>query len=253
MRWAGYFTAAKGRASRRCAIRELAEHPLGLTWVVDDRGQRASHALVHDGRVWLVDPLDVPEAMERVAALGEPAGVLQLFVAHDRDGEAIAERLGVPFHSLPDVLPDAPFSVLSLDLLAWKERALWWPEHARARRCRVDRHRVLHGASGPGRPACTRSGVPLPPNSLTPLEPEHLLVGHGSPVHGSEAAAALLDALNRSRRDIPTFVLASAGPDPSHAEAQAEVACAHVHPRPRPRRRQPPDRRGRRARSRRHL
>ncbi|RDJ94113.1 hypothetical protein B4Q13_17070 [Lacticaseibacillus rhamnosus] len=66
--------------------------------------------------------------MERAAELGEPAGVLQLFVAHPRDGKAIADRLGVPFHVLPDVLPDSPFSVLDLDLGPWKERALWWPE-----------------------------------------------------------------------------------------------------------------------------
>ena len=65
------------------------------------RGAARRHALVHEGRVWLVDPFDDPEAMERVAALGEPAGVLQLFVAHNRDGEAIAKRLGVPFHKLP--------------------------------------------------------------------------------------------------------------------------------------------------------
>ena len=91
-------------------LRELAEHPLGVTWVVDDPLLRASHALVHDGRVWLVDPVDAPEAIERAAALGEPAGVLQLFVAHPRDGAAIAKRLGVPFHVLPDVLPDSPFS-----------------------------------------------------------------------------------------------------------------------------------------------
>jgi len=37
--------------------------------------ERAFHALVDDGRVWLVDPLDGPE-MEDAAALGEPAGVL---------------------------------------------------------------------------------------------------------------------------------------------------------------------------------
>ena len=77
-------------------LRELAEHPLGVTWVIDDPLLRASHALVDEGRVWLVDPVDAPEALERAAALGEPAGVLQLFVAHPRDGAAIAKRLGVP-------------------------------------------------------------------------------------------------------------------------------------------------------------
>ncbi len=47
----------------------------------------------------------------------------------------------------------------------------------------------------------------LPPNQLRSFLPEHLLVGHGDPVHGGEAAAALLDALDRSRRDIPAFAL----------------------------------------------
>src|SRR3954469_13417016 len=109
-------------------IRELAEHPLGLTWVVDDPLLRASHALVDDGRVWLVDPVDVPEAIDRARELGEPAGVLELFMAHGRDSAAIAKRLNVPHHSLPDVLPETPFSVLATSLGTGKERALWWPE-----------------------------------------------------------------------------------------------------------------------------
>src|SRR4051812_9307783 len=96
-------------------VRELTEHPLGLTWVMDEVLTRASHALAHDGRVWLIDPVDDPEALERAAGLGEIAAVVQLFVAHDRDGEAIAKRFGVPLHKLPDVVRDAPFSVLSLD------------------------------------------------------------------------------------------------------------------------------------------
>jgi hypothetical protein len=47
----------------------------------------------------------------------------------------------------------------------------------------------------------------LPPTRLKPFLPEHLLVGHGPPLHGSEAAAALLDALNGSRRQLPRLVL----------------------------------------------
>ena len=57
------------------AVRELTEHPLGLTWVGDDSLKRAAHALVHDGRVWLVDPFEDEEALARVAELGELAGV----------------------------------------------------------------------------------------------------------------------------------------------------------------------------------
>ena len=155
--------------------------------------------------MWLVDPVDEPEAMERVAALGEPAAVLQLFFAHNRDSEAIAKRLGVPFHKLPEVLPDTPFSVLNLDLGFWKERALWWPEP----RGLVVPESIGTGpafAVGPGPAGVHPFRRPLPPTSLKPFLPEHLLVGHGPPVHGGDAAAALLDALNRSRRDIPTFV-----------------------------------------------
>jgi hypothetical protein len=185
-------------------IRELAEHPLGLTWVVEDRGQRASHALVHEGRVWLVDPLDVPEAMERVARLGEPAAVLQLFMAHNRDSQAIAKRLGVRFVSLPEVLPDTPFSVLTLDKLAWKERALWWPE-PRALIVPESIGTVPYMALGPGPAGVHPVRRAIPPTSLRTYLPEHLLVGHGAPLHGGEAAAGLLDALSRSRRDLPTF------------------------------------------------
>jgi len=184
----------------------LAEHPLGLTWVADDPLLRASHALVDGGRVWFVDPVDAPEAMERAAALGEPAGVLQLFVAHPRDGAAIATRLQVPFHVLPDVLPDSPFSILNIDLLrVWKERALWWPE-PRALVVAESIGTATHYALGPGPAGVHFMRRALPPTRLKPFLPEHLLVGHGEPIHGGNAAAALLDALHRSRRDLPSFV-----------------------------------------------
>jgi hypothetical protein len=185
---------------------ELAEHPLGLTWVVDDPLLRASHALVHDGRVWFVDPVDAPEAIERAAALGEPAGVLQLFVAHPRDGAAIAKRLGVAFHVLPGVLPDSPFSVLNLDLGPWKERALWWPE-PKGLVVAESIGTATHYAVGRGPAGIHFLRRLVPPARLKPFLPEHLLVGHGPPVHGGDAAAALLDAIDRSRRDLPRFVL----------------------------------------------
>ena len=191
-------------------LRELAEHPLGLTWVVDDPLLRASHALAHEGRVWYVDPVDAPEALERAVALGEPAGVLQLFVGHARDGAEVARRLGVPFHVLPDVLPGAPFSVLNLDLGPWKERALWWPE-PRGLVVGESIGTATHYALGPGPAGVHVLRRLLPPGRLKPFLPDHLLVGHGEPVHGGNAAAALLDALSRSRRDLPSFVWKAPG------------------------------------------
>ncbi|MDA0180710.1 hypothetical protein OJ997_10435 [Solirubrobacter phytolaccae] len=185
----------------------ITEHPLGLTWVADDALQRAAHALAHDGKVWLVDPFEQGDAIERAAALGEVAGVLQLFVAHERDGKAIADRLDAPFFSLPSNVPDAPFDVVDVSLLVWKERALWWPE----RRGLVVAESIgtaPHLAVGPG-PAGVhplRRGFP-PAGPLKALAPEHLLVGHGHPVHGPDATTALQEALHRSRRDIPTLVV----------------------------------------------
>ena len=57
---------------------------------------RSAHALRDGDRVWLVDPYEDAEALERAAALGAPAGVLQLLDRHDRDCAALAARLGVP-------------------------------------------------------------------------------------------------------------------------------------------------------------
>src|SRR3954468_11749079 len=157
------------------AIRELTEHPLGVTWVIDEAMARASHALAHDGRVWLVDVVDEPEALARATSLGEVAAVLQLFVAHNRDGEPVAERLGVPFMKLPDVVPDAPFSVLSLDKLVWKERALWWPQP----RGLIVPEAIGTGAFyavGPGPAGVHPLRRLIPPTELRSFLPEHLLV-----------------------------------------------------------------------------
>ncbi|MDA0137855.1 hypothetical protein [Solirubrobacter deserti] len=183
----------------------LEEHPLGLTWVAEDPLQRAAHALAHDGRVWLVDPFEDEEALTRAAALGEIAGVLQLFVAHGRDGAALAQRLGAPFHKLPDHVPDAPFTVIALDQLIWKERALWWPG-PKGLVVAESIGTATHYAVGPGPAGVHMFRRAFPPGNLRTFLPDHLLVGHGPPIHGPDAATALREALHRSRRDIPTMI-----------------------------------------------
>jgi hypothetical protein len=186
------------------------EHPLGLTWVVEEPMERAFHALVDDGRVWLVDPLDGPEIAD-AAALGEPAGVLQLLDRHNRDCAEIAARLGVPHLKVPDAVPDSPFeAIAAVRLPGWKETALWWP----ARRALVVAETVatnpMHTAGG------ERVGMhfvlrPWPPKSLRGLQPQHLLVGHGRGVHGTEAAAGLEAAHAGARRGLPRVLLGLPG------------------------------------------
>jgi hypothetical protein len=188
-------------------VRTFDEHPLGLTWVAEDYLSRAAHALVHDGKVLFVDPFDADDAIERGAALGEPAGVVQLYFDHDRQGEAVARRLGVPFHRLPETIPGAPFSIVPLSFgPVWKEVALWLPE---PRGLVVGEsigtgHLYRLGAGPAGVHAIRRM---VPPNALRAYRPEHLLVGHGAPLHGGDATAGLLEALARSRRDLPRMAL----------------------------------------------
>jgi hypothetical protein len=180
------------------------EHDLGLTWVVDEPMQRASHALVTEGGVWFVDPVDDDEAIDRALTLGEPAGVLQLLDRHPRACERLAGRFGVPHLRLPDTVPGSPFEVLTvLDVPKWREKALWWPERDAL---------VVAEAVGTGPMFGDPAGIHLflrlkPPGVLRDYDPAHLLVGHGPAVHGAAAKQALETAYRRSRVDLPKTVL----------------------------------------------
>jgi hypothetical protein len=185
---------------------EITRHDLGVSWVVREPMSRASHALAADGRVWLVDPVDDPDALAAAAALGEPAAVLQLLDRHNRDSAAVAERLGVPLLKVPAAVPDAPFEVVRvLDVPGWHEVALWWPEHRGLVVAEVVGTAPSYAVDGGG------AGIHpvlrlFPPGRLRTFSPAHLLVGHGPPLHGDEAAAALEHAYARSRRDVPRLV-----------------------------------------------
>jgi hypothetical protein len=179
----------------------------GFGWIVDEVMTRTSHALAADGKVWLVDALDWPEAIDRALALGEPAGVVQLLDRHDRDCAALASRLGVPHVVAPDDLSGSPFTFIPvMRRKRWRESALWRP-HTRTL--------VTADALGTNR-FYTGGKAPLgvhvllrltPPKKLGTVAPEHVLVGHGEGVHGAKAAGALRDALRTSRRRLPGVLL----------------------------------------------
>lgn len=189
-------------------VRFCDETEWGIGWIADEPAllQRCSHALVHDGKVWLVDVVDGDGVEERIRALGEPAGVVQLLDRHRRDCAALALRLKVPLHVTPfEVVPGSPFRPLRIvRTRLWTEIALWWPER-----------RVLTCGDALGTASYflapnERLGVHpflrlVPPSPLGGLEPRHILVGHGEGIH-EDAGAALDDALATSGRRIPTWL-----------------------------------------------
>ena len=174
----------------------------GFGWIEDGFMRRCGHALVADGRVWLVDPFDDEGLEEQVLATAEPGGVIQLLDRHNRDCEPLARRLGVPLYRL-DAPP--PFEAIPLGTPpGWNEVALWWPER-----------RVLVVADALGtaryfRAGDERLGVhpllrPIPPRRLGRLAPDRFLTGHGEGIHEG-AAGALAEALATARRRIPAYL-----------------------------------------------
>jgi hypothetical protein len=183
------------------------DYDAGFSWVMRETMRRTSHALCEDGRVWLVDPVDAPEAIARAEALGPIAGVLQLLDRHNRDCAGLAARYAVPHLRVPDAVPGSALQAIPVVRIPrWKETALWWPER-----------RLLVVAEAVGTAPLFTGGNDrtvgmhmmlrtLPPRRLRGLEPEHLLVGHGPGVHGEQAARGLEEAHRNARRDIPRIL-----------------------------------------------
>lgn len=188
------------------SIRFADDSEFGFGWIESARMRRASHALVADGRVWIVDPIEGDGVDERIRQLGEPAGVIQLLDRHARDSEAFAARFGVPLHVTPSTLAGTPFDFRCvLHRRRWREVALWWPER-RVLAC-ADALGTLPFFCAGDEPVGVHPILRLvPPRSLRGLGVEHLLVGHGDGLHGEGTAAAVEDALRRARRRIPRWL-----------------------------------------------
>jgi len=175
----------------------------GFGWIVEEAMTRTSHALVADGKVWLVDPLNWPDAIDRALTLGKLAGVIQLLDRHDRDCATLSERFAAQHAVAPDGLAGSPFTFLSIMRRKhWRESALWWPE---------TRTLVTADALGTNR-FYTAGKAPIgvhvllrltPPRKLGVLDAERILVGHGEGLSGPGTTAALRDALETSGRRLP--------------------------------------------------
>ena len=160
----------------------------GFSWIVEEPMTRTSHALAtHDG-VWLVDPVDWPEAIERAASLGPPAGVIQLLDRHNRDGARTRRAARGATSRGPGV---AAGDAVRGDRGQAREalagdRTLVAASSGRSSSPTPRRRTASSRSATTGR-ASTRVLRLTPPRRLRAYEPEHLLVGHGEGVHGPDA------------------------------------------------------------------
>ena len=180
-----------------------------FTWIAhtDQWMQRASAALVVDGGVYVVDPVDTPDLDARLAERGPVLGVLRLLNRHGRDGAAVAARHGVdlvvayevtePVHPDLMVIPVAAFP-------GWREVAVWMPGR---------RVLVVAEAVGTVEYFLARDGDPLgvhpliravpPRRALGGIDPVALAVGHGPSLHAADAGETMRRVLAGARRDLP--------------------------------------------------
>jgi len=200
----------------------------GFGWMAhpDEGMQRVSHALTTPAGVWLLDPIDAEGIDDLIAELGDVAGVAVLSSYHSRDADTFAQRYDVPVHvpaffdglegscdapveRFAGTLGDSDYRLLELyDDAVWCAAALW------------DDETLVVMESLATSPAQTVGGERLavsfvrrllpPRDALSSLEPDRILVGHGTGIH-EDAPAALEDALAGARKRAPEYFLRNAG------------------------------------------
>ncbi|OIB56441.1 hypothetical protein [Natrialba sp. SSL1] len=201
----------------------------GVGWLAhpDELGQRASHAVVGEAGVWLLDPLWAPGVDDLIDDLAEEhetavAGVAICSCWHTRDAEQFARRYDVPI-TIPEWMgrvddrTTAPIEryadsfdpvvevVRRQPIPLWDEAILYW-----------DNHQTLYtpesiGTADPFLVDDERLGLELffrldPPHSLREYEPDRVIVGHGTGIF-DDATRALEYALAGARRRFPRAVL----------------------------------------------
>jgi hypothetical protein len=206
-------------------LREIDRWDGGVGWLAypDEGMQRASHAVVVDDAVWLLDPVDAPGLDDLLADFGPVAGVVVCLDRHKRDAASLARRHDVAVH-VPEWMTgvaaklDAPVERFGDELAAtgvaairvkktsvppWQEVALY-----------DDAGGTLYVPEAVGtaryfRASGERLGVhPMlrlfpPTRPFSGVSPERVLVGHGEGVM-TDGAAALREALDGARRGMPS-------------------------------------------------
>lgn len=202
--------------------REIDRWEGGVGWIArpEEPLQRASHALADDDEVWVVDPVDCPGLDDLLAELGTVAGVVVGLDRHTRDADAVASRhdvavhlhrplagvarnLDAPVEIVDDRLGDTGLRTITVvDNPLWSEVAL----HDAASGTLLVPEAVGTAPHylAPGERLGVHPALRLRPprHALSPLDPDRILLGHGSGV-SVRATRTLDDALRNARRNAP--------------------------------------------------
>ncbi|MDZ7849411.1 MAG: hypothetical protein U5K70_00870 [Halodesulfurarchaeum sp.] len=173
----------------------------GFSWIAypEERGKRASHALLTEGGVWLVDPVDVDGLDERVAKLGNVTGVLVLQDRHTRDAAEVArrhdvavfipewmtlarEKLDAEAEPVGSNLPGSNYTVHRLiERKDWEEAVL--VDETTKTLVVPEAIGTLPSFGKNDTELGVHPSVDEPPHKLADWNPDRILVGHGTSVH----------------------------------------------------------------------
>lgn len=198
---------------QRPILREVHEWTGGISWIAypEEQAQRASHALLTEAGVWVVDPVDADGLDERLVELGEVAGVLVIHDRHTRDAPEVARRHDVAVHvpdwmnlvlekletdaeSVGSELPGTNYAVHRLiDTDAWEEAVL--VDETAKTMVVPEALGTLPSFQVNDNELGVHPELDEPPRRLTDWDPDRLLVGHGRSIHG-EANARIRAAID---------------------------------------------------------
>ena len=212
-------TYERGRST---GFKEIDRWSGGVGWIAypEEEGKRASHTIVGEDGVWIIDPLDAPGIDELIAEYGDVKGVAVLSSYHSRDADQIAnrhevsvhipqwmnrvpERVDAPIKRETEVLGGAGFETFHVEPLSMYQGAIAYREEDGTL---IVPDLLSSGSSypvGDERIGLMLGVRPFPPRDLFEgIEPERILFGHGEGVF-QDAGEALDAALTGARKRFP--------------------------------------------------
>ena len=209
------------KGSGETDLTEIDRFEDGVGWIAypDETMQRASHAVMGDEGLWVIDPVDATGLDDLLAEYGDVAGVVVLLDRHERDAAAVASRhdvpvtvptwmsgvaedLAVPVERVEDGVGEFALERL-VDNPFWQEASLFDGEtlvvpeslgtasYFRAPGERLGVHPMLRA---------------VPPQSVTAYDAGRLRVGHGEGL-AADVRPAIRDAVDGARRRmIPLYL-----------------------------------------------